>query len=196
MTQRPTIDTSFKRAQAYEEFEIEAWFPGANKYKSFTTIQSQLISLGTPSPLAIVCGCAFVTLTSGCAHLHLLHKIFEIAEEDTGKEVQFSYMHGEGIKTITADTHKGKALGELSFHGNTLSPSISFFRCWRVLLLVGIPTTSWTAAVFCRQCHLMTSSCISTIFVPIIMVAAFKNYQRIFQRKLLMPCTVYQQHQS
>jgi hypothetical protein len=32
-TKRPSIDTSFKRADGYEEFEIEAWFPDAMKCK-------------------------------------------------------------------------------------------------------------------------------------------------------------------
>jgi len=74
-----------------------------------TTIQSPLISIGTPSPLAIVCGHAFITSTSGPAHLYLLHKIFETTQEDTGKEVWFSYMPGEGIKKITAEYRCTKA---------------------------------------------------------------------------------------
>ena len=34
-TQWPTIDTSFNRAQGYEEFEVEAWFLGGMKCKAF-----------------------------------------------------------------------------------------------------------------------------------------------------------------
>ncbi|KAF8531481.1 hypothetical protein JB92DRAFT_2691415 [Gautieria morchelliformis] len=91
-TRRPSIDTSFKRADSYQEFEIEAWYPEQKK--------------------SIVCARAFTTSQSAPAHYHLFKRIFEIVEHDTGRPVHFRHIHGDGIETIVADAHKGQALGE------------------------------------------------------------------------------------
>jgi len=41
-SKRPTIDTSFKRAAGYEEFEIEAWFPSAMKCTSILILNNSI----------------------------------------------------------------------------------------------------------------------------------------------------------
>ena len=64
--------------------------------------------------LVMVCARAFITCQSAPAHCRLFETIFKIAEEDTGKQVQFRYMHGQGIETVSADAHKGEALGKWS----------------------------------------------------------------------------------
>jgi len=62
--------------------------------------------------LAVVCARAFITAQHAAAHVKLLEIIFNIAQDDTGLYPQFRYMHGEGYETITADAHKGEALGK------------------------------------------------------------------------------------
>ncbi|KAF8520313.1 hypothetical protein JB92DRAFT_3082143 [Gautieria morchelliformis] len=86
-----SIDTSFKRADGYEEFEIEAWFPDVMK--------------------SIVCARVFVMSQSATAHLHMFQHLFAIAKQDTGHQAQFRHIHGAGYETFVADTHKGQALG-------------------------------------------------------------------------------------
>ncbi|KAF8515754.1 hypothetical protein JB92DRAFT_3114722 [Gautieria morchelliformis] len=98
-TRRPSIDTSFKQADSYQEFEIEAWYPEQKKFLS-----GFLMS-------AIVCARAFTTSQSEPAHYHLFKRIFEIVEHDTGRPIHFRHIHGDGIETIVADAHKGQALG-------------------------------------------------------------------------------------
>ncbi|KAF8574792.1 hypothetical protein K439DRAFT_1665328 [Ramaria rubella] len=90
---QPTIDTSFKRADGFEEFEIEAWFPDEMKL--------------------IVCACIFITSASAPAHLAMFKLMFKIAESDTGVAVRFKHIHGSGYEVMVADAHKGQALGEL-----------------------------------------------------------------------------------
>ncbi|KAF8588888.1 hypothetical protein K439DRAFT_1613228 [Ramaria rubella] len=90
-TKRPTIDTSFKRPDGFEEFEIEAWFSDVMK--------------------SLVCAHMFVTSQSAPAHLHMFKLVFKIAETDTGKPVWFQHIHGTGYEVVVADAHKGQALG-------------------------------------------------------------------------------------
>ena len=52
---------------------------------------------------------------SADAHVILFHRIFEIAEVDTGVPVQFSHIHGIGIESVIADGHRGQALGRFLF---------------------------------------------------------------------------------
>ncbi|KAF8578686.1 hypothetical protein K439DRAFT_1621146 [Ramaria rubella] len=89
-TKRPTIDTSFKRADGFEEFEIEAWFPDDMR--------------------SIVCARVFVTSGSAPAHLAMFKLVFKIAEDDTGVAVKFKHIHGSGYEVMVADAHKGQAL--------------------------------------------------------------------------------------
>ncbi|KAF8581881.1 hypothetical protein K439DRAFT_1618693 [Ramaria rubella] len=89
-TKRPTIDTSFKRADGFEEFEIEAWFPHDMR--------------------SIVCARVFVTSGSAPAHLAMFKLLFKIAEDDTGVAVKFKHIHGSGYEVMVADAHKGQAL--------------------------------------------------------------------------------------
>ncbi|KAF8577366.1 hypothetical protein K439DRAFT_1622158 [Ramaria rubella] len=87
---RPTIDTSFKRADGFEEFEIEAWFPDDMR--------------------SIVCARVFVTSGSAPAHLVMFKLVFKIAEDDTGVAVKFKHIHSSGYEVMVADAHKGQAL--------------------------------------------------------------------------------------
>ncbi|KIJ37987.1 hypothetical protein M422DRAFT_259373 [Sphaerobolus stellatus SS14] len=90
-TKRLTIDTSFKRIHGWQEFEIESWFP---QYSC-----------------SIVVARAYITSQSAEAHLILFRHIFEVMKQDTGCAVQFRHIHGAGIETVTADQHRGQALG-------------------------------------------------------------------------------------
>jgi hypothetical protein len=110
-TSRPTIDTSFKRADGYEEFEIEAWFPDVMKCTSCTTLFVAHYK-HTHLVLAVVCARVFVTSQSAPAHLFMFKLVFKIAEEDTGRPIQFRHIHGTGFETFVADAHKGQALGQ------------------------------------------------------------------------------------
>lgn len=62
---------------------------------------------------AIVVARAFTTSQSALAHQKLFHLIFGIVESDTGEVVKFRHIHGSGFDTITADGHRGQALGKL-----------------------------------------------------------------------------------
>jgi len=62
---------------------------------------------------AIVVARAFTTSQTALAHQILFRRIFAIAENDTGKPVQFRHIHGRGFDTFMADGHKGQALGML-----------------------------------------------------------------------------------
>jgi hypothetical protein len=110
-TQRPSIDTSFKRADSYEEFELEAWFPEHMKCMRLTTLPVPHAHLPCT---AVVCTRAFITSQSAAAHKYLFQRIFSIVEHDTGQPVHFRHIHGVGFETIVADAHKGQALGKLS----------------------------------------------------------------------------------
>ncbi|KAF8489146.1 hypothetical protein JB92DRAFT_2620614, partial [Gautieria morchelliformis] len=90
-TRWPSIDTAFKRADLYEEFELEAWFPEHMK--------------------SIICTRAFITSQSAAAHQYLFQSILALVEHDTGHPVHFRHIHGDGFETIVADAHKGQALG-------------------------------------------------------------------------------------
>jgi len=62
---------------------------------------------------AIVVARGFTTSQSASAHKILFRCIFEIAQSDTGKPIQFRHIHGSGLDTFMADGHKGQALGML-----------------------------------------------------------------------------------
>ena len=47
------------------------------------------------------------------AHFILFQRIFGIAEKDTGKEFRMRHIHGDGLDTVTADGHRGQAIGKL-----------------------------------------------------------------------------------
>jgi hypothetical protein len=61
--------------------------------------------------VAVVVARAIVTSQSADAHCILFQRIFAIAEADTALPVQFSYLHGTGIDSVTADGHRGQGLG-------------------------------------------------------------------------------------
>ncbi|KAG2127173.1 uncharacterized protein EDB93DRAFT_1270945, partial [Suillus bovinus] len=86
-----SIDTSFKCAQGWQEFEIELW--------------------NTEHQQSVVSGRAFTTSQSAKAHLILFEHIFEIASTDTGLPVSFNHIHGCRFETVIADSHKGQGLG-------------------------------------------------------------------------------------
>ncbi|KIJ28725.1 hypothetical protein M422DRAFT_269933 [Sphaerobolus stellatus SS14] len=83
------MGTSFKRIHGWQEFESEAWFA---EYARF-----------------VVCR-AFTSSQSADAHRILFRRIFEIVEADTGQQVQFRHIHGNGWDTVIGDEHRGKAL--------------------------------------------------------------------------------------
>ncbi|KIJ26661.1 hypothetical protein M422DRAFT_272233 [Sphaerobolus stellatus SS14] len=88
---RISIDTSFKRANGWEEFEIETWH-GSNL-------------------CSVTCAQVFITSQSADSHFFLFERTFQIAFEDTGRKVQFRHIHGTGIETVVADAHKGQGNG-------------------------------------------------------------------------------------
>ncbi|KAF8833796.1 hypothetical protein BDN67DRAFT_998876 [Paxillus ammoniavirescens] len=88
---RISIDTSFKRAQGWQEFEIESWDVDCQR--------------------SVVGARAFTTSQTAKAHLILFQQIFKIAYADTGIPVRFRHIHGDGIESVVADSHKGQGLG-------------------------------------------------------------------------------------
>ncbi|KAG2086384.1 uncharacterized protein F5147DRAFT_588546 [Suillus discolor] len=78
-----SIDTSFKRAQGWQEFEIESWD-----------------SINGSS--AVVSARAFTTSQSVKAHLILFQRIFDIASADTGQSFSFRHIHGFGCEIVIA----------------------------------------------------------------------------------------------
>ena len=52
---------------------------------------------------------------SAVAHCELFKRIFEVAQSDTGLEVRFRHIHGDGYESFIADGHKGQALGMFKF---------------------------------------------------------------------------------
>ncbi|KIJ43707.1 hypothetical protein M422DRAFT_252951 [Sphaerobolus stellatus SS14] len=89
---RLSIDTSWKRLpDKWQEFEMEAFFSQYNR--------------------SIVVARAYVNSQSADAHLVLFQRIFAIAAADTGREVRIWHIHGDGLDTITADRHRGQAIG-------------------------------------------------------------------------------------
>ncbi|KIK33428.1 hypothetical protein CY34DRAFT_49613, partial [Suillus luteus UH-Slu-Lm8-n1] len=101
---RLSIDTSFKRAQGWQEFEIESW--------------------DTEHCRSVVSARAFTTSQSAKAHLILFQRIFDIASADTGLSFSFRHIHGFGCEIVIADSHKGQGLG-LGMYCVQLSRSIS-----------------------------------------------------------------------
>ncbi|KIJ31740.1 hypothetical protein M422DRAFT_266489 [Sphaerobolus stellatus SS14] len=86
-----SIDTSFKRVHQWQEFEIEAWFSQYDR--------------------SIVFARALMNSQSAEAHLILFQRIFGIAEKDTGRELRMRHIHGDELDTVTADGHRGQAIG-------------------------------------------------------------------------------------
>ncbi|KAG2110340.1 uncharacterized protein F5147DRAFT_772592 [Suillus discolor] len=101
---RLSIDTSFKRAQGWQEFEIESW--------------------DSEHCRSVVSARAFTTSQSAKAHLILFQQIFDIASADTGQSFSFHHIHGFGCEIVIADSHKGQGLG-LGMYCVQLSRSIS-----------------------------------------------------------------------
>ncbi|KAG2137941.1 hypothetical protein DEU56DRAFT_736613 [Suillus clintonianus] len=101
---RLSIDTSFKRAQGWQEFEVESW--------------------DSKHCRSVVSARAFTTSQSAKAHLILFQRIFDIASADTGLSFSFCHIHGSGCEIVVADSHKGQGLG-LGMYCVELSRSIS-----------------------------------------------------------------------
>ncbi|KIJ27156.1 hypothetical protein M422DRAFT_271709 [Sphaerobolus stellatus SS14] len=90
-TTRISIDTSYKCIAKWLEFEKEAFFPSYNR--------------------SIVVARAFIMSQSAAAHLLLFRCIYHISQMDTGRPFRLRYAHGEGLDSITADRHRGQAVG-------------------------------------------------------------------------------------
>ena len=59
---------------------------------------------------------AFTTSQSAEAHFELFKSIDAVVKEDTGGiGIRFAYIHGDGIETWVADSHKGQALGMINY---------------------------------------------------------------------------------
>ncbi|KAG1815078.1 uncharacterized protein BJ212DRAFT_1447397 [Suillus subaureus] len=84
-----SIDTSFKRVQGWQEFEIESWDDDHMR--------------------SVVSARAMTNSQTAEAHLILFWRIFEIATQDTGIPVAFYHIHGFSIESIIADGHRGQA---------------------------------------------------------------------------------------
>ena len=104
---RISIDTSFKRARGWQEFEIESWDVRCQRCKHYNCV----VFLTLMCLPAIVGARAFTTSQTAQAHLVLFQRIFDIAKADTGLDVHFRHIHGDGIETVIADSHKGQGLG-------------------------------------------------------------------------------------
>jgi len=117
---RLSIDTSFKRAQGWQEFEIESWDVDHMRCKWI------FFPYHTCSYcyLAVVGARAFTTSQTAKAHVILFQRIFEIASADTGLPIMFNHIHGAGFETIIADSHKGQGLG-LGMYCVQLSRSVT-----------------------------------------------------------------------
>lgn len=59
--------------------------------------------------------------------------MFEIIKEDTGEDVHFRHIHGDGFDTITADGHQGQALGMIMTPYVSLNKRLFIHRTWTVL---------------------------------------------------------------
>lgn len=57
--------------------------------------------------------------------------MFRIVKEDTGQAVLFRHIHGDGIETVTADGHRGQALGTFNelddFETNLLRKGLGLY---------------------------------------------------------------------
>ncbi|KLO19044.1 hypothetical protein SCHPADRAFT_818851 [Schizopora paradoxa] len=91
LTKRATIDTSFQRIHGLDEFEIEFWDNLSQK----STVAARV----------------FTSSQTANAHFQIFTNVFRIAEGDSGLKLKLHYMHGEGLELITADGHRGQALG-------------------------------------------------------------------------------------
>lgn len=63
----------------------------------------------------------------------LFRLIFSVVEQDTGQTVRFRHIHGDGIDTITADGHRGQALGESVYLVTNYLTEIISKRTWPIL---------------------------------------------------------------
>ncbi|KAG1801282.1 uncharacterized protein BJ212DRAFT_1286563, partial [Suillus subaureus] len=97
-----SIDTSFKHAQGWQEFEIESWDVDHICLYCGNTYSSHY--------LAVVGARAFTMSQTAKAHVILFQHIFEIASADTGLPIMFHHIHGTGFETVIADSHKGQGL--------------------------------------------------------------------------------------
>ena len=104
---RISIDMSFKCARGWQEFEIESWDVHCQCCKHYNYV----VFLTLMCLPAIVGARAFTTSQTAQAHLVLFRQIFDIAKADTGLDVHFRHIHGDGIETVIADSHKGQGLG-------------------------------------------------------------------------------------
>ena len=104
---RLSIDTSFKHTKGWQEFEIESWDANCQCCKYFSCIVYMTL-IHRP---AIVGAHAFTTSQTAQAHVILVRRIFDITKEDTGLDIYFRHIHGDGIESVIADSHKGQGLG-------------------------------------------------------------------------------------
>ncbi|KZV98486.1 hypothetical protein EXIGLDRAFT_832155 [Exidia glandulosa HHB12029] len=88
---RVQLDMAFNRVKGFLEFEVVTW----------DLASSQSVTLCR----------AFTECQSAEAYLELFRSIFRIIEEDTGSPVRVRHIHGDGLEIVTADEHKGQALG-------------------------------------------------------------------------------------
>ncbi|EJD44696.1 hypothetical protein AURDEDRAFT_125039 [Auricularia subglabra TFB-10046 SS5] len=88
---RIEMDSAFNRVQSSVEFEVEEW----------DSATSQSVTLCR----------AFISSQSAEAHRALFLQIFRIVKEDTGQDLHFHHLHGDGIEKVTADEHKGQGKG-------------------------------------------------------------------------------------
>lgn len=102
-----SIDTSFKCAKGWQEFEIESWDVNCQHCKCYNCIVF-LTLIRLP---AVVGARAFTPSQTVQAHLILFRQIFDIVKVDTGLDVHFHHIHGDGIESVIADSHKGQGLG-------------------------------------------------------------------------------------
>ena len=104
---RLSINMSFKRAKGWQEFEIESWDVNCQCCKYYNCV----VFLTLICLPAVVGARAFTMSQTAQAHLILFWRIFDIAKADTGLDVHFRHIHGDGIESVIADSHKGQGLG-------------------------------------------------------------------------------------
>ncbi|KAG2342174.1 hypothetical protein BDR05DRAFT_949144 [Suillus weaverae] len=88
-----SINTSFKCAQGWQEFEIESW--------------------DVDHTQSVVGAQAFMTSQTAKAHVILFQHIFKITSADTGLPIMFHHIHGASFEAVIADSHKGQGLAWL-----------------------------------------------------------------------------------
>jgi hypothetical protein len=81
---------------------------------------------------AVVCARMFITSQSATAHLKMFEVLHQIVEKDTGETIKFRHIHGTGMESITADAHKGEALGTFVVY-HVLSSDLALNRSGTLL---------------------------------------------------------------